>query len=373
MLRAVAGVGEGDDLPAAHVEVLEEGRTTAAVSRVLHRRLQPGANVDEPVRIYVSTDMVKDWKELNLAHDGEAEFDDCHRGVSPFAVPHTSVAAQRRRRKEAEALKDATNVTAEELRKARETKVEAPKDYYGLLRVLANYEKFLVELAGENCRHRTEVEEILRILRRWVSVFENIREEKIIQLLWAIFDDARQFFRACQNWNGGDLPTSTLRYVTAFLQAGKIIDHEHCPVLRFLPAQRETGQRRRGGSGGTLAATPEDDEFPEATPTRPVTRKVHAAFREVMGDLKADFPRTSVTHLMNAVKKPLTYDDVRVGRPGTCLDLNILGKCTTNCGYRHGETNVTDDRAQEVADKLRPAVAAYKARGGRKRKRGPGS
>lgn len=126
------------------------------------------------------------------------------------------------------------------------------------------------------------------------------------------------------------------------------------------------GSQRNGRVG--IGRNEDDDEFPEASPARPVSQKVHAAIKAMVRDLKSDFPQTSVMHLMNAPDKPLLYNDVHIGRPGMCLDLNILGKCTTACGHRHGETNVTDDRAREVVEKLRPAVAAYKAR-----RRGGGS
>ncbi len=61
----------------------------------------------------------------------------------------------------------------------------------------------------------------------------------------------------------------------------------------------------------------------------------------------------------------LTFEDIRVGNKGACLDYNLLEVCTDpKCSYRHAQAKPTAERIRSVATILKPAVEAYIASGG---------
>jgi hypothetical protein len=70
----------------------------------------------------------------------------------------------------------------------------------------------------------------------------------------------------------------------------------------------------------------------------------------------------------------LTFEDIRVGNKGACLNYNLLGICSDpKCSYRHARAKPTPERIKAVVDVLRPGVQSYLTSGGqaeRKRKRG---
>jgi hypothetical protein len=121
------------------------------------------------------------------------------------------------------------------------------------------------------------------------------------------------------------------------------------------------------------------------------------AQKAVRGDLfkPADFvlqKNTSVPDDISAITMPLmqkhpqitanalmahgalTFEDIRVGNKGACLNYNLLGICSDpKCSYRHARAKPTPERIKAVVDVLRPGVQSYLTSGGqaeRKRKRG---
>lgn len=81
---------------------------------------------------------------------------------------------------------------------------------------------------------------------------KTVTQEKILQILWAIHNNARSFFSVLvAAWEEGN-PQSGLRHVVAFLRTGLIMDVEHCPVERILgagPAQMPVCGASGGGGG----------------------------------------------------------------------------------------------------------------------------
>ena len=365
LLRAAGSRRQDQDLVPLHQQILDEGRKKTAIARVLSRRLQPRRGADFPTRIYVSSDMISDVLALNFCHDGEAVFEDCHRGTTPFAVPHTALEEQRAKRKADLEFEDATHKTPDDVRRARITKIWVPSNYDGLLKQLANYIRCCDELHGEQCDHLIETISVTAVLKLRVAVFESMSQKKILQILWAIHDDARNFFSTAAAWEEGDpLPQSGLRYMVAFLRNGLIIDSEHCPIERILgtsPAPVTLGDRRVGGS----------DPFRDDEETGPQTMDtVHPLIQEAVKGLHSDFPGLRVNQLMQAPDPPLAHGDIRLGRAGTCLDLNILGTCSSaSCTYKHNISQASDERAGEIAVALTRAATAYRAKPPAKRRR----
>jgi hypothetical protein len=68
--------------------MLEEGRTTARVKAFLGDVFQPNGDIYllVAVPIHVTADLAKDVKELNFGNNNDLTYDNCHRGLSPFAL-----------------------------------------------------------------------------------------------------------------------------------------------------------------------------------------------------------------------------------------------------------------------------------------------
>ena len=48
----------------------------------------------DPVKIYVSPELVRDVKELRYGYDNDLSYENCHRGISPFCVMAVTVEHQ---------------------------------------------------------------------------------------------------------------------------------------------------------------------------------------------------------------------------------------------------------------------------------------
>jgi hypothetical protein len=91
----VAGMEAG--LPDLHAKILEEGRTTQDVKAVLAHALRPEEDHDDPGLVYMSPELVTDVKNCKYGLGWDTSYRNCHRGISPFAVPHMSMKHQHER------------------------------------------------------------------------------------------------------------------------------------------------------------------------------------------------------------------------------------------------------------------------------------
>jgi hypothetical protein len=77
-----------------------------------------------------------------------------------------------------------------------------------------------------------EVRAIRKILLQKVATYENMSPEKIAEILWSIFVDARSYFSELAN--GDVLPSSMLTFTRHWLKSGSIKTTEGCPINRLL-------------------------------------------------------------------------------------------------------------------------------------------
>jgi hypothetical protein len=108
---------------------------------------------------------------------------------------------------------------------------------YGLTRIFTNYIRLLEVLFGDQCHH---LHLVLR-LRDGLDLHKRSLESRgtpslMINLLWQVHQDSRQFFDACEKWDDGKpLPCSMLQATVSVL-----VDDVHitlyliCPVTEFL-------------------------------------------------------------------------------------------------------------------------------------------
>jgi hypothetical protein len=104
-----------------------------------------------PISVFLLTQLVND---LKLGWQGSNAYDSCHRGISPFLVPHSSIEAHQWLRALEEDAEQATRTTT--IADVRATRTKPPPcrtDYYGLLQMLCAYIKLLMMLFGNRCEH----------------------------------------------------------------------------------------------------------------------------------------------------------------------------------------------------------------------------
>ncbi len=124
---------------------------------------------------------------------------------------------------------------------------EAPTSLKGLTRVLTNYVRLLEVMFESNCPHLITVMQLQDGLVQHERMLEcRITPILMINLLWKVHQDSRQFFMHCERWNSGELlPRSfldnTMRELVADINISLTIT---CPVSEFL---------------GTAATTPKHD------------------------------------------------------------------------------------------------------------------
>jgi hypothetical protein len=362
------------DLPDLYRSLLTEGRSKRGTEAVLANALRATADNDDPGLIYVSPELVADIRDCKYGLGWDTSYRNCHRGLSPFAVPHMSLKHQQERQVVQDRLGQASSTTTDDVEKAESKPSPAPKDYHGLLQLLSNYIRLLKATAGIKCKHLEEVTAIRRTLRNRVDLFVDVKAREIIFILWAIFLDAREFF-SHQIEDAASIPESQLKYTTAFLSLGRVpADILGVPLEQFgerVPSYPSTVTRESGGgnSGGSI--------FRPAEYIAAENTHIPDDISTITGPLLEKYPAATAEQIMS--HGALKYDDLRVGQRGACLNQNLLGRCSNpKCTYIHDAAMPTTQRAKEVAAKLRPAVASFMTakaagRAGAKRKRRPGA
>jgi hypothetical protein len=344
-------------LPLFHARLLAEGRTKRGTEAVLAQALRPTNDSDDPGLIYVSPELVQDIMGCKYGLGWDTSYRNCHRGLSPFAVPHMSLKHQQERMLYQDRLGRASMTTVGDIEKGEESPSSSPKTYHGCLQLLSNYIKLLAEVVGSRSAHLREVVAIRRKLRQKVDIYIDMGPREILYLLWAVFLDAREIFSQ-QVEDTETAPESQLKYTTSFLGVGRIpMDILGVPVAQF-------------GATGSGAMTPEysstgsgTDMFKPADFVSPKNTSVPDDISAITGPMMEKFPSVTTGALMSHGQ--LNFEDIRVGNKGACLNYNLLGVCTdAKCSYRHTRAKPTPERIRMVVNVLKPAVEAYIASGG---------
>jgi hypothetical protein len=365
-LRAACSLSEPEmltSLPPFHQQLLAEGRTKRGAEAVLAQALRPDEHSDDPGLIYISPELVADIKDCKYGLGWDTSYKNCHRGLSPFAVPHMALHHQQERTAYQDRLVKASTTTVSDIEKGESTPNAIPADYHGLLQLLSGYIKLLATVVGSRSAHTREVIAIRKKLRTRMDIYVDIGPQKILYLLWAIFLDARDFFsREVQS--GEPLPESQLRYTTNFIGVGRIpADIMGVPVDQFgLDRPIKQGRAISASTGSS------QDMFRPADYVPHRNKEVPDDISLLTTPLMDKFPTATTEALMSHGN--LKYEDIRVGNKGACLNYNLLGICKDpNCTYRHTLARPTDDRIKAVRGKLEPAIQAYIAEGGKAKKR----
>jgi hypothetical protein len=213
----------------------EDGRTQSAVRDAMESEYRTTTMVSEfPISVFLSTQLVNGVKDLKLGWQGSNAYDSCHRGISPFSVPHSSIEAHQRLRASEEDAEQATTTTIADVRATRTKPPPCPTDYYGLLQMLCAYIKLLMMLFGNRCEHMANVTTIYFLIRDKMAIFERMEKKHVAHLLWSIFVDARAYFNTPFD-EMGNPPVSSLDWLIGGMRSGAV--HARHPFA--VPARRK--------------------------------------------------------------------------------------------------------------------------------------
>jgi hypothetical protein len=137
------------DLPELYPRMLEEGRTSARVKALLDDVFQPEDIYSlSAVHIHVTADLAKDIKELNFGYNNDLTYDNCHRGISLFAMIGVSMATASKRRRHEDRFSRTSTLTLAEVAMAETTPDAIPSEYHGMINLLKRYVKLLRLVVG---------------------------------------------------------------------------------------------------------------------------------------------------------------------------------------------------------------------------------
>jgi hypothetical protein len=334
--------------------MLEEGRTTARAKALLGDVFQPDDIYSlAAVHIHMTANLAKDVKELNFGYNHDLTYDNCHRGLSPFAMIGVSMATASKRRRHEDRFSRTSTLTLAEVASAETTPDAIPSGYHGMLNLLKRYVELLRLVVGPRCGHYELVLRITAEINARQHVFEALTARQIASLLWQVFMDARRFFSTGIDGRG-NLPQTLLRTTYNEVAAGIVQAHLNTPYAQLLG--QDAGEPSKGNNGPLNT---------NIVPTREsrVFRHVPPSIKTAPRGVKSKYPAVTIAELMAAHDPPLTYAQVKLGPNGSCLDYLCFGTCkNSRCSYKHGASSaIQATRAETVAPKLGDAYNAYDA------------
>ena len=152
-----------------------------------------------PACVFLSMQLVTDVKELKFGWQGSTSFESCHRGISPFSVPSSSLEVHQQLRALEEDSELATTTTLADIKASRTRPPTFPCDYYSLLQMLCSYIKLLMMMFGSAYEHMTSATTICFLLQERMATFQLMTKNQVAHLPWAIFIDARAYFNTQHN------------------------------------------------------------------------------------------------------------------------------------------------------------------------------
>jgi hypothetical protein len=356
-IQAACGLTDAQwltDLPELYPRMLEEGRTSARVKALLEDVFQPDDIYSlSAVHIHVTADLAKDVKELNFGYNNDLTYDNCHRGISPFAMIGVSMATASKRRRHEDRFSRTSTLTLAEVASSETVPDAIPSEYHGMISLLKRYVELLRLVVGPRCGHYELVLRITAEINARQHIFEALTARQIASLLWQVFMDARRFFSTAIDGRG-NLPQTLLRTMYNEVAAGIVQAHLNTPYACLL------GQDAGEPSEGT-----DEPMNTGSAPSREtkIFRHVPAPIKAALRGVRSKHPAVTIAELMAAHEPPLTYTQVKMGPNGSCLDYLCFGVCKNpRCSYKHGAScTIQATRAETVAPKLMEAYNAYDA------------
>jgi hypothetical protein len=359
ILQACLGHG---DLPTFvlskfYAELDKDGITADNCGRVLRRLCVTVHGSANPCNIHISPKVISAAKTLNFSANNNRTFVGCTTGITSFAVPWKLADAVNEALANERYFDEATLKSPADIKKhVTSGTFEVPTNLQGLTRVLTNYVRLLEVMFESDCLHLINVIQLWDGLVRHERVFESsITPPLMINLLWKVHQDSRQFFAHCEKWESGKLlPHSyldnTVRELIADINISMTIT---CPVTDFLGTAvaapkreaREAPCNKPAGSGHGMQATKKSSIPAICAATVQKFNRLH--------------PTMDISSFVR--KSGIRYSDVKVGSQGDCINFGLLGRCSETCRYRHKIVTVPDDHARTIKAELEKGMAKLSA------------
>ena len=343
-----------DQVPAIWRSLVQEGRTKSRFSRLLAIAVAPGPAVNflAPVAIYVTADMVSDFLELKFGYcDGDVSYANCHRGFSPFTVPQLSMEQTNKRRRYDLQLEKVTTITIKDAAAADSVPSASPANYASLTKQLEAYVRLGHGLVGQRCEHLIQVNKIRMVLATQYEQWSDMSATECANLLWAIFLDSRQFFRAGYEFNS--LPRSTLALLIRQMEAGQKVD-----ARRGTPLARLLGHAPQREVADTFDDEPDGNRQGSAASPRSHTMGVPPAIAAEMAKIIAASPNASPFMLLQHEKAA----DLHLGPPRSCMALRLFGSCSSaSCTYSHAKAPAQAANLSRVLATLKNVTKSIRA------------
>jgi hypothetical protein len=240
-----------DQVPPIYDKITEDGRTRAAVRDAMEQEYQATTMVAEfPSSVFLSTQLVPDMKDLKFGWQGSNTFESCHREISPFSVPHSSIEVHQRLWTLEEDADQATTTTLADVRATRTRSPPCPTNYYGLLQMLCAYIKLIMMMFGRLCEHMANVTTIYFLMKDKMAIFESMDKHHVSHLLWAIFVDAWLYFNTTHDVMGNP-PISSLDWLIGAMKGRTLPLTLGTPLQSLLGRGSDAGNSRptEGGQG----------------------------------------------------------------------------------------------------------------------------
>ena len=360
ILQACSGHGDSHtfQLSKFYAELDKNGLTTDNCGMALRRLVVTVSGSAHQCNVHISPKVLAAAKTLNFSSNDDRTFVGCTSGITPFAVPWRSAEAVNEALADERYFDEATLKSPADIKKhVMAGTFEAPTSLQGLTRVLTNYVRLLEVMFESDCPHLTTVMQIRDGLVHHERVLESrITPVLIVNLLWKIHQDSRQFFTHCERWDSGELlPQSFLDHTVRELVADiNISPTMTCPVNAFLGTPTTTPSAQKPRDAPRDKPT-RGDHGKQATKNSSIPT-ICAATVQKFNRLH---PTLDITSLVRKTGFP--YSDFKVGGQGDCSSFALLGRCSETCRYRHRVVTVPDDRAHKIKAALEKGMAKLAA------------
>jgi hypothetical protein len=338
-------------LSKVYAKVDWEGHTTDNYSWVMWQLVVAIPGSTHKYNMHIPPKLVVMVKLLNFLADDDRTFNGCAKGITPFSVPWLLAEMVNNDLAKERYYQESTLKSTADIRKwESSSRFDPPMSLQELVRVLTNYIRLVEVLFKNKCPHLLCVIQVQDGLDYHKRLLEGrVTPALMINVLWRVHQDARQFFNRCKKWEEGNaLPRSMLQTMVASLVDNVDIQMTlTCPGADFLGPGRST-------TTGTKAKKVEGTRGnhgwqPTQNPSIPPICQL------CIKELKRLYPTMGIVSFCK--KGKVKYANVVIGGKGNCVNYGLLGKCTEECTYRHVVITVPKERQHDVKKTMTQGLA----------------
>ncbi len=240
--------------------------------------------------------------------------------------------------------------TADVRKRELSSRFDPPTSLQGLVGVLTNYIRLVEVLFGNKCPHLLCVIQV----RDGLDYHERLLEGRVtpslmINVLWRVHQDARQFCDRCKKWEEGKaLPRLMLQTMVASLVDDVDIPRTlMCLVADFLGLGKST-------TTGTKAKKTEGtrDNHSRQPTQNPLIPPI---CQPCVKELKRLYPTMGIVSFCK--KGKVKYANVAIGGKGNCVNYGLLRECTEECSYWRVVITVPKERQHAVKKTMMQGLA----------------